>query len=314
MNNLQFFDKRFKQQGLNLRQLLCLTQLSVSKNQNEAADCLGEESSNFSDQLRKLDETFGPLRDGEKNAKKMNKRGYELSRIFHNFVKEVSEFQLAYENSNTKQSIIIGGGGSIIEGLLVLNTKKLESELLNKVTLTLLSRRDTETADKIQKGQIDFGIVSNKELGPTLEKQRLMSSATYLAYPNKFKFNISSNKKPLCSKPLAILEGRARIKTELKKKIFNSKELPWPESTLECSSTMQIISAINTGNYYGFVPEFLLTNLNQKKVKIEEVKELDKVEHWMIWKKQSGTPRNLSGTNKPLMDELVKAVSKIYGS
>ena len=215
MNNLQFFDKRFKQQGLNLRQLLCLTQLSVSKNQNEAADCLGEESSNFSDQLRKLDETFGPLRDGEKNAKKMNKRGYELSRIFHNFVKEVSEFQLAYENSNTKQSIIIGGGGSIIEGLLVLNTKKLESELLNKVTLTLLSRRDTETADKIQKGQIDFGIVSNKELGPTLEKQRLMSSATYLAYPNKFKFNISSNKKPLCSKPLAILE------------YFQAKEIPW---------------------------------------------------------------------------------------
>ena len=90
-----------------------------------------------------------------------------------------------------------------------------------------------------------------------------------------------------------------------------------PLAPLDFFFAVQENFEVNREHYYseyGFVPEFLLTNLNQKKVKIEEVKELDKVEHWMIWKKQSGTPRNLSGTDKPLMDELVKAVSKIYGS
>jgi DNA-binding transcriptional LysR family regulator len=313
MSHVREFNEKFRNQGLTIRQLLCLLQLSDSKNQNQAADALGEETSNFSEQLKKLDGLFGPLRDGPKNAKKMNARGFELSRIVSNFVRETIEFQEAFENSNTKQSVIVGAGGSIIEGLVVFNTKDLEDKLLNKVTFTLLSRRDTETADRIQKGQIDFGIVSGRELGPGLEKEPLLSSPTFLAYPKRFKFKSPSDKKELCSKPLAILEGRAKIRTDLKKKVFNVESRPWPEHTLECSSTMQVVSAINSGNYYGFVPEFLVRNLETKKVIVEEYKELGKVEHWMIWKKQTGAARNLSGTDKPLIQELVKAMHKVYG-
>ena len=171
MKELEYFNRKLRNEGLNLRQLLCLLQLSTSRNQIEAAERMGEETSNFSEQLKKLDEIFGPLRDGNKNSKKINERGFELSRIFYNFVRETSEFRESYENSKTKQSVIIGAGGSIIEGLLILNTKELEDELQKQVTFTLLSRRDTETIDRIKKGQIDFGIVSGKDLGPTLEKR-----------------------------------------------------------------------------------------------------------------------------------------------
>ena len=228
-------------------------------------------------------------------------------------MRETSEFRELYENSKTKQSVIIGAGGSIIEGLLVLNTKELEDELQKQVTFTLLSRRYTETIDRIKKGQIDFGIVSGKDLGPTLEKEKLMSSSTFLAYPKKFKFKNPTDKNALCTKPLALLEGRAKIRTDLKKKVFNISARPWPENTLECSSTMQVVSAINSGNYYGFVPGFLTRNLDSKKVIIEEWTELEKVEHWMIWKKQPGAPRNLSGTDKPLIQQLVLAMHKVYG-
>jgi len=155
--NLHLFSKS----GLSLERLRTFAEVVAAEGISHAAPGDPNRQSQFSRQLRELEEFFGAqliVRGGGRFE--LTREGDELFQIVQFHFRALEDLLRRCSSENV--DITIGAGDSILHGWVLPNLGKLRSTF-PKATFSLANLRNEESLDRLMKGQVDLGIVSGGE-------------------------------------------------------------------------------------------------------------------------------------------------------
>jgi hypothetical protein len=248
----------FSKSGLSLERLRTFSEVVAASGISHAAPGDPNRQSQFSRQLRELEEFFGAqliVRGGGRFE--LTQEGEELFQIVQFHFRALEDLLRRCSSENV--DITIGAGDSILHGWVLPNLGKLRTKF-HKATFSLANLRNEESLEGLMKGQIDLGIVSGAEERASLSYLPIGSIRFGLLTPDRaVKGATKKQIWPLIAKtPLAVLAG-SEVASAFEAEA--SKAGMSLNVCLRGSSYPQIVEAIRQIGCAALVPTFAATGV-----------------------------------------------------
>ena len=151
----------FSKSGLSLERLRTFSEVVAAGGISLAAPGDANRQSQFSRQLRELEDFFGSqLIVRGAGRFELTREGEELFQIVQFHFRALEDLLRRCSSDNVE--ITIGAGDSILQGWILPNLGKLRAKF-PKATFSLANLRNEESLTRLSKGQIDLGIVLGSE-------------------------------------------------------------------------------------------------------------------------------------------------------
>ena len=113
---------------------------------------------------------------------------------------------------------------------------------------------------------------------------------------------------------MVMMEGAGRIRRKIVNELSQSNGGS-PMIRLECSSHGQILTAIQSKNYCGLLPDYLAESLDTKRFKIHPTKGFSELPFSVVWNEEimSSTIRTrIPGSEDFLLEAAIEALQKVF--
>ena len=248
------FDELFGKSGLSLDRLQTLCEVAEKGSIGEATKGDSNRQTQFSRQIGELEKFFGvELLNRDSRPYRLSDEGRELSRISRDYLGGLADFQARCENRPVK--LVIGAGGSTIQWLLLPRLEEFTKKLPN-ASISMKNLRTLDIIKGLIDGDVDLGLVRKTAVTKPLKSTGKIEYGYRLFVPRRMRKKLSGKLTvtQLASLPLALIGEQGEFRRQLEGLAKNqSLEL---DIKLECSSHAQVATAILSGKYGGFLPDF----------------------------------------------------------
>jgi len=312
----RLFSELFENGGqFDLKDLRCLCELNRSGGQAAARKQFVDDGPQYTKAITKLEEHFGfKIRAPKKKPNdpvKLNARGVELAKLADTFLGELNYMR----NSENSVVLTIGSGETTIQSLLLPRLKVLRKELGDELCIEFKNKQTRDLIEMLDNGAVDLAFMREDAVSPPLACEKLIEVTYCLCFPNKFKkdFRKKDPMSILSKRPVALMEGRGRLRTD----IFESVAGGAPKVRLECTSHAQIQQAVETGEYCGLMPEYCAEQLDPEKFVNVPLEGFSDLTFSIVWndvarKSLSQLRKKLPSTDDYLVDRAIEAFRKIF--
>ncbi len=262
------FENLFLERGLSLDRLKSFIEVHEAGGIARAAVGDPVRQSQYSRQIKELEEYFGvELVRRKGKGLELTRPGLELARVVRENFGGLSEFQRACHKAPMR--ISFGAGDSILHWLVIPRLRKIQ-EKHPLLGFKLENMRSVEIVQELYDLRLDFGIVRKGIEMRALEK-KLLGSFTYAFYvpkaclPTGKKLSLAE---VLEEVPIAAQGSDGTFRQELEANA--TKEGYRPNVRLNCESFPQAYHALLTGQYAAALPTIVDPIMDRKKfVKLE---------------------------------------------
>lgn len=259
------FEKLFAKRGLSLDRLRVLLEVREAGSVVKAAGGDPVRQSQYSRQLKELDEYFGVELTCRKG------RHLVLTAIGEELAKLVQEHFVALGNFKRRMAaepvpVFIGAGESLIHWLLLPLAGKLQRDL-PEVTLRMINLTSTMINQKLIDREIDLGILRKDAIAPTIS-HHVIGKIVYSLYAPKALLSGSAAKKTflLNKLPIATMPGNTSFGRHLHQ--LAEKANIQINVRLECDTFTGLAQAVQTGEYAAILPDLAIYTMDDKTDKI----------------------------------------------
>lgn len=251
----------FSKSGLSLERLRTFSEVVAAEGFSLAAPGDPNRQSQYSRQLRELEEFFGAqliVRGGGRFE--LTQEGKELFEIVQFHFRALEDLLRRCSSENVE--ISIGAGDSILHGWVLPNLAKLRSKF-PAATFSLANLRNEESLDRLSKGRIDLAIVSGGEERSSLSYMPIGLIRFGLLTPNRSLKEAPKKKlwAEIARTPIALL-AESEIASSFEEEAFKAGT---PLNVcLRGSSYPQIIDATKRIGCAALVPTFAATSAGEE--------------------------------------------------
>lgn len=197
----------FAKAGLSLERLRTFAEIVAAAGISNAAPGDYNRQSQFSRQLKELEEFFGAeLLIRRRGRFALTSVGRELFQIVQSHFNAIEE--LANRCANQNVEVTVGAGESLLHWLLLPNFSEFRKRYPT-TTLVLQNLRTIEIASRLLDGQVDVGLLRQDAVRPPLKSVKLGSMEYRLVVPRSS--SAASSKRGawamLAGRPVAVLVG-----------------------------------------------------------------------------------------------------------
>lgn len=246
----------FQRSGLSFERLKSFCSVVDAGGISPAAPGDPNRQSQFSRQIKELEEFFGTRLIHRKRGRfELTAAGVELHSIAESHFRALDN--LLRREADQTIFVRIGGGESVLHGILLPLLPRLQSRLPN-ITLELFNCRTAETLSRLKDGRIDFGLLLDAVDSADIETQIIGKVRFGVFLPESVKIPTSRvNAWKLLQKlPVASLAGSRSV--ERLRKIADEKGVDIQTAFLG-SSYAQVVEASKLLGCLAMVPDFFVT-------------------------------------------------------
>jgi DNA-binding transcriptional LysR family regulator len=209
------FENLFDRQGLSLDRLRTFCEIAQFRGITRAARGNAVRQSQFSRQLKELENYFGTeLFVRKRNTFRLTSAGEKLLRVANEFLTSLTTAKS--EIQELPQTVSFGAGESIFNWLLFPRYSHLD-KLFPDFCFQFRNLQSKEVIRGMQESELDFGIVREDACPRDLQKRKLGAISYCLFLPKALMQTktVSAQNSLLQDLPLATLEGDGQFKTLL---------------------------------------------------------------------------------------------------
>ncbi len=281
------FDQLFSRRGFSLDRLKTLVEIHYSGSIAKAAGGDPVRASLQSRQLRELAEYFGAELAVRKGSKlQLTPEGVQLAQMARDFLSQISEFEAASRNGQTRYSI--AAGDSLIQWLVVPRIATLV-DALPQVRLGTFSMQTSEIIRQVGESRIDVGLVRRTADMPGLRTAQLGRLTYRIVVPLAL---LAGRPKPNASEvftrlPMAMQITAGEFTTTLTQIAQTSHRNFQP--ALECQSLPQVLSAVQSRRFAAVLPDLATDDLPSQTFLVLKATELRPLERdvCLVWNPRS---------------------------
>ena len=256
------FEKLFSKKGLSFDRLRALVELKESGSLVAAAGGDAVRQSQYSRQIKELEEFFGTeLTRRRGKGIELTEGGQRLVRLAGDAFASLADFQAECEG--LPMTIRLGAGDSLLQWLVLPSLSGLQ-ERLPKTEFVLSNLRTAEIARGLSEGSLDLGLVWEAGLPRHLKKHRLFQ-LNYSVFAPKARLprRAVDDRWVFENLPVAVHNRESRLIQDLCR---TAKEKQIPLSVrLWCESLPQTCRAVASGDYAAVLPSIAATDLDPKR-------------------------------------------------
>jgi DNA-binding transcriptional LysR family regulator len=254
------FDDLLIKGGLSLDRLQSFCQVAAAGGVTKAARGDSARQSQFSRQIKELEEFFGvELLRRKGRGVALTPAGERLHQLAREQLLALADFTKSCQGQPVQ--ITLAAGDSLIQWAFLPNLQGIRDQL-RQVSFRVLNLPTTEIIARLRDGTVDLGLVRDDSVTPALKASVLGTQDFSLFVPNGL---VSSSQrealsaKAISSLPLATLEGAGQFRQELEK-IAQRQKLSF-NIQLEVSSFLQAARAVQTGKFAAILPSMAIAEL-----------------------------------------------------
>lgn len=259
------FADLLKQGGLSLDRLQSFCEVAEAGGVTRAAKGDPARQSQFSRQIKELEEFFGVelvRRKGRGVA--LTAAGEQLRAVAQEQLSALSDFKKACGGQAVQ--LTVAAGDSLIQWVLLPRLGGIRDRATN-VAFRFLNLPTTEIARRLRDGTVDIGLVRQGSVARPLQTTSLGTMTFSLFVPEQI--FASTKIKPLTAEtisriPLATLEGGGQFRQELDR--LSKRHKLNLNIRLELSSFPLVARAVQTGGFAGILPSIAVAELGEGKV------------------------------------------------
>lgn len=237
-------DELFARNGLSLDRLRTFAEIVSAGGPTRAAKGDSTRQSQYSRQLKELEEFFGTELYARRGGKWiLTAPGASLRRLINEHLGALVE--LRTRCAGAPVALRIGAGESFLQWRLIPQLAKLRRELPD-VRFVLLNRRSEDVAAGLVSGELEFGVLPADETPASLKSVALQPIGYRLFVPRALHVD-GDRQTParLLSLPLVLLEGGGATQEMLSAEaVRHGQKL---NVVLECSSHLQAANIVRQG-------------------------------------------------------------------
>lgn len=254
------FEKLFARRGLSLDRLRVLCEVAEAGGISRAAESDPVRQSQFSRQLKELEEFFEvELTRRKGKGLILTPAGQELALHARELLKGLGDFQLRWINQPLSYSI--GAGESLLEWLLLPNLARAGKDTPGSANFQLRNLRTATIVSGLQDLSLDFGLVRREAVTRPLVTHPLGSIEYALYCPREIipKGNKHDLLSILQSVPVALPGSDGEFMSDFKEWL-TKKRVPVTVK-LECDSFPQACRAVRTNRFAAILPTIVSCDL-----------------------------------------------------
>jgi DNA-binding transcriptional LysR family regulator len=244
-------DELFARNGLSLERLRAFSEIVLAGGPTRAAKGDSTRQSQYSRQLKELEEFFGAELFARRGGKwTLTEAGRSLHRLTNEHLNALAELRAL--SAHEPVILRFGAGESFLQWRLLPQLTKLHREL-SKTRLVLLNRRSEDIASGLLANELEFGVLPTSEVPISLKSAPLPPTEFRLFVPIVLRKNADESRPhwPL-SLPFALLEGGGALReTLMKEAARHSLKL---NVIIECSSHLQAAEVARQGLAIAVLP------------------------------------------------------------
>lgn len=289
----------FGKTGLSLERLQTLCEVAEKGSIGQATKGDTNRQTQFSRQISELEKFFGvDLLDRTSRPHRLSEQGQELARLSRDYLMGLADFQSRCLKKPVK--LVIGAGESMIQWILMPMLDHLAREI-PEATISMRNLRTKEIIQALHDGEVDLGLVQRSAVAKPLKTVGEWSYGYRLFVPKTIKLKHTGKLtiSHLIGLPLVALEGDGNFRRQL-------ADLARAEGVdvtvrLECSSYSQIATAVQSGSYCGFLPQFAARHLPAPQFQQLEVAGFESLKRELVF---AWCPKK--GDLRPVVEKAIK--------
>lgn len=274
------YENLFTESGLSLDRLRSFMEIVTAGGFTSAAKGDPTKQSQFSRQLKELEEFFGVelIRRG-KGGFSLTPAGRELDRISRDYFGSLATFKASCTGQSL--SITIGAGDSLIQWLILPKLAELHQSV-RMSTFLLKNMQSREIVESLYDGRIDMAILRKASVGKGLKRVLLCNHNYRLFIPKRLVASGQAIESPgiLAQIPLAVLEGMGSVNRfldlEVQKLGITTRIL------VACSSYPQVAEVVRRNQAAAILPEIAERSFDLTKVIKVHLSLLDGLSHSLV--------------------------------
>jgi DNA-binding transcriptional LysR family regulator len=266
------FENLFSKGGLSLERLRSFAEIVEAQGFTAAARGDPARQSQYSRQLRELEEFFGvELVTRGKGRFALTTAGRELHRLVRFHFASLEE--LRHTCAGRPVEISLGAGDSLLQWHVLPRLAQIRAKLPN-VVWTLLNCQTEESISQLIDGRTDLGIISMDAVPKALRCAFIGTMEFALFVPRGTTHKAAATKLDRLSSrtPLAVLEGHGRLNEALE--AIARKEGVALNIQLRCSSLPQVAVAVEELGFAALLPVLCSQRLCAAKVEMLSLPQL----------------------------------------
>jgi DNA-binding transcriptional LysR family regulator len=245
----------FSEHGLSLDRLKAFLDVVDAGSIVKAAGGDTNKQSQYSRQIKELEVFFGAELTRRKGRRiEITEEGERLSRLIRGAFTDLADFMA--DSKNEPRRAVISGGASVIEWMVVPSIARCRNALGNPVMETL-SLRSADVVRALDDGKVDFGILREDSIPPSIDRVEIDTLSYKLFVPGKLapKTNPRSGSgwdKLLSEIPQARLLGGGRLRSAVDE--AHQALVCRPNIIAEASSLLQMAAMVKSGQCAAILP------------------------------------------------------------
>lgn len=260
----------FARSGLSLERLETFSKIAAAAGISAAAPGDPTRQSQFSRQLKELEEFFGcELISRGRGRFALTSQGRDLFRIIQTNFNALSE--LAQRCGSANVQVSIGAGEGILQWLVTPNLRSFRAAQ-PETTLVLINLRTEEIITRLTDGRLDIGIVRQDAVRPPLKATKLGSIHHRLIVPKAAAASVAKSVWDILKKlPVAVMHGSAitaALEAECERRGIAL------DVCFRASSYLQLTEAIDQISCAAVLPTFAARKLIATGARAVDIKEL----------------------------------------
>jgi DNA-binding transcriptional LysR family regulator len=305
---------------LNTTRLRNLCELLYAGGQKEAIGKYGGDGPGYTDALKDLGKALGLELQEPKQRKNdpvvLNGHGKWIARLADSFFSELDFYARQAKDSLEPVVLTIGSGETAIQNLIMPKISAIQDLLGDHVRIVFKNRQTVDLFEMLKDGRIDLAFARSDALHSPLKGKELKKVNYCICFPKEFDSEFTKSKpfKIFSKHPMVMMEGAGRIRRKIVNELSQSNGGS-PMIRLECSSHGQILTAIQSENYCGLLPDYLAESLDTKRFKIHPTKGFSELPFSVVWNEEimSSTIRTrIPGSEDFLLEAAIEALQKVF--
>lgn len=293
------FNELFGKGGLSLDRLQTLCEVAEKGSIGEATKGDTNRQTQFSRQISELEKFFGvELLNRESRPYRLSEEGRQLSKLSRDYLGGLSDFKARCGDRPVK--LVIGAGEGTIQWLLLPMLEKFTDHLPN-ASISMKSLRTLDIIKGLIDGDVDLGFVRKTAVVKPLKSTGKWQYGYRLFIPRRMRKKLEEkvSVSQLASIPLALIGGQGEFRRQLDGLVKDASiDL---DVRLECSSHAQVATAILSGKYGGFLPNFATRMLPEAKIGNYEVSGFENLKRQLVF---AWNPKQRE--LRPVIDEAIR--------
>lgn len=261
------FERLFAKRGLSLDRLRVLIEVREAGSIVKAAGNDPVRQSQYSRQLKELEEYFGvELTSRKGRTISLTAAGEELATLIKEHFIALGNFSRRLDGEQVP--VFIGAGESLIHWVLIPLASKLQGDIPN-VAVRLLNCTSTEIGTRLANRDLDMGLLRADATTPAMSRNSLGKICYSLYVPKPlYSLRCGSKNADLFSRlPIATMPGDSSIGRTLHNLVEQTGKTM--NVRLECNSFTGLARAVETGAYAAVLPSYAAPHIGIEHERID---------------------------------------------